>query len=226
MPYHFIQSAMDPVLAAVLEAVRDLPITVIDPTGDVTLILSNRKFQSLFQCSSEKLIQACGLFRNKLAPGGQPHQELMRDGKVYLTIHEFDPTVIEHALNLVHGYNENMPKDPTLPKLLEFAKVCDYLDCLPVVQPFATIWMKEIKDCVSGLATLKPANNSWIFISYAFRDQEVFQRTTAIAQQNLDSKLDAKKVPLPKKIISKYACSMVVLIKQMAYLRYYVRWNQ
>jgi hypothetical protein len=86
--------------------------------------------------------------------------------------------------------------------------------------------MKEIKDCVSGLATLKPANNSWIFISYAFRDQEVFQRTTAIAQQNLDSKLDAKKVPLPKKIISKYACSMVVLIKQMAYLRYYVRWNQ
>ncbi|KAF3391595.1 hypothetical protein F1880_007644 [Penicillium rolfsii] len=186
-----------------LEAVRDLPITVIDPTGDALLILSNRNFQSLFQCSSEKLIQACGLFRRRLAPSEQPHLELVRDGKVYLTIHEFYSTVVEHTLNLIHGCNENVPKDPSSTMVLEFAKFCDYLDCLPGMKPFTTIWMEKIKSHVLECRTLTPENSSWIFISYTFRDKEVFQSTTAVAQQNLDRKFDAKKLPIPKPIINR-----------------------
>jgi hypothetical protein len=186
-----------------LAAISDLPITVIDPSGDATLILSNRKFRLLFQCSSKQLILACGHFREKLDPGEQPHLELLRDGKVYLTIHDFDPTVIEHTLNLLHGRNESVPKNPALPMLREFAKFCDYLDCLPAVRYFATVWMEKFEARVMGLSTFTPEITSWIFISYAFRDEVVFRRTTAIAQQNLAGQFDANKLPIPTDIASK-----------------------
>lgn len=99
----------------------------------------------------------------RLAPGEQAHLELIQERKVYLTIHEFDPTVIEYTLNLIVGYEEKVPKDPcALPKLLELAKFCDYLDCVPAVKPFAKIWMEKTKVRVMGLLTPTREKNSWV----------------------------------------------------------------
>lgn len=101
--------------------------------------------------------------QNKLAPGEQAHLELLQEGKVYLTIHEFDQTVIEQTLNLIVGYEEKVPKNPCpLPRLLELAKFCDYLDCVPAVKPFAKIWMEKTKVRVMGLLTPTRENNSWV----------------------------------------------------------------
>ncbi|KAJ5455742.1 uncharacterized protein N7458_004006 [Penicillium daleae] len=189
----------------VIEATHGLPTTVIDPDGDTILILSNRQYRSLFRCSSAKLVQNCGHFKKKLAQGGQPHTELMRDGTVYLTINEFEVNTIEIILNLIHGRIRNIPRNPRLPLLLDIARFCNYLQCLPTVKPFATSWIEKSKDSVLECTTIKPDTNSWIFISLVFRHQEVFRHTTAVTQQCLDNRMDVMRGhPLvPKDIISK-----------------------
>lgn len=191
----------------VTEAISGLPTTVIHPTGDALLILSSTQFRMLFQCSSERLTQNCGHFRKKLAAGEQPHIELMRDGLVYLTIHDFDPSAIEIVLNLVHGRIRNTPRAPSISLLYDLARFCHYLECVPAIQPFATSWIDRTKHVVMGLTTLRSDTMKWIFIPYVFRHEDLFRHMTALAQQlsaeNLERRRDRDQVPVPKDVISK-----------------------
>jgi hypothetical protein len=196
-----MQDSMDLVIAAV----SGLPTTVIATDGDATLILSNRQYRKLFLCSSQSLISTCGHFRKKLAEGGQPHTELMRDKKVYLTINDFDPKAIEIILNLIHGRINNIPRMADLPLLLDLARFCRYLQCLPAVKPFTDSWMDRQKNSILESSALNADTNSWMFISLTFRHQEVFRHITAIFQQNLADRMDLFRTQLliPKESISK-----------------------
>lgn len=189
----------------VTSAVSGLPTTVIAPDGDATLILSSRQYRMLFLCSSESLISTCGHFRKKLAVGGQPHTELMRDKNVYLTIPEFDPRAVEIILNLIHGRIRNIPQKPDLRLLKELARFCDYLQCLPSVEPFTNSWMEKHKTSVLASSVLTANTNSWLFISLTFRHQQVFRHITAVLQQRLADRMDLTRTSplIPKQTISK-----------------------
>ncbi|CEJ57581.1 hypothetical protein PMG11_06270 [Penicillium brasilianum] len=213
-----MQDSMD----LVIEAVRGLPTKVIDPDGDATLILSSRQYRRLFLCSSQRLISTCGHFRKKLAEGGQPHTELMRDKKVYLTISDFDPKAVEIILSLIHGRIDNIPRMPDFPLLLDLARFCRYLQCLPALKPFANSWMNRQKNSILATSALTADSHSLMFISLTFRHQEVFRHITAIFQQNLADRMDLFRTqPLvPKEIIKRINAAREAYLNKLSRLLY------
>lgn len=219
-----MQDSMD----LVIEAVKGLPTKVIDPDGDATLILSSRQYRRLFLCSSQRLISTCDHFRKKLAEGGQPHTELMRDKKVYLTISDFDPKAVEIILSLVHGRIDNIPRMPDFPLLLDLARFCRYLQCLPAMKPFANSWMNRQKNSILASSALNADSHSLMFISLTFRHQEVFRHITALFQQNLADRMDLFRTQplIPKEIISKSKKTALHFMEPMVYLTCYSRTHQ
>lgn len=197
-----IQSAMD----AILEAVRDLPVTVIDPGGDATLVLSNRNCRLLFQCSSKELIRACGLFRKKAGPGwtSSPRAYTRTKG---LPDHSRVRSNCHWIYTQPHCWIWRKGAERSVCSA-KAAWTCQILR-LPWLCAGREAFRENLDGENQGPCNGTLDSHTWEklmgFISYAFRDEQLFRHTTAIAQQNLDRNLEGKKVLIPKDIVSKWA---------------------
>jgi hypothetical protein len=88
---------------------------------------------------------------------------------------EHDPSALATVLYVLHGRVEYIPGSIAFKNLLDIAIICDYYECAASMRPWDTVWMDPHKSLTS-----KPGYESWLFIAWVFRDQNIFGEMTAI----------------------------------------------
>ncbi|KAJ5157617.1 uncharacterized protein N7482_008717 [Penicillium canariense] len=190
--------------------IHDLAIEEVDANGDTILILSMKDPRQLFHCSSQALIATCDHFREKLAPGQQPHKELTQNGKVYLTIPDFEADCVLTILHIIHNPSTRLP-EPLHPLRQSWlvARFNIYLKCQRDAQlgaDFIAAWKEKAMNTKFHLSNTP----KWMLISYTFRQEAVFRHTTALAQQYGAGVFKAAGLSIPKEVGSKQSFQTIL----------------
>lgn len=145
--------------------------------------------------SSQHLILASKHFRTRFRyhpPHEQPSTDTS-DGRTHITLSPgYDPHAIMTIMDIVHGRGRRVPRAlPDVDALAKIAVVVDAFKFHDAVEVYAERWFADLLSLSSrsnkGLdeAALEAAGDRelvlWIYVSYVFRQAEVFKAATRIA---------------------------------------------
>jgi hypothetical protein len=162
----------------------------ICPYGDLEIALATSDIHITYRVSSHQLCSCSPFFRAMLGPqssfaeasGLRHHQTSSATAASLFRItaeEEHDPTALATVLYVLHGRADHIPESVTFENLLEIAIICDYYDCAAAMRPWDEIWMNPLRDLAS-----MPGYESWLFISWVFRNQDVFGQMTKSFSRN------------------------------------------
>lgn len=195
----------------VLDAPPTDDMSIIDPDGDVLLIIPDKRdpppdadespTPTRFLVSSKHLTLASAFFKARFSKNWREGSELAVNGlvKVHLSTTEHDSETMRILLNIIHGRQRQVPFEVTKDRLWKVALATDFFLCHEALQTWG-LW------CSRRLVTEFPRDFTsstweWIFISYVFGWDSLFKHLTVIAQQrSYDATYDGTS-PIPKWIL-------------------------
>jgi hypothetical protein len=126
-----------------------------------------------FKVSSKHLTLASQRFK-KMLTGDYKEANLAQ-----VTIDVFDSEALKILLNIIHGKNSKVPRSLSLEMVAKVSEWVDDLDCYEQVEVFGHIWIRQLKDSLP-----KEYDRDlilWIFISFVFRQSDLFKSATRTA---------------------------------------------
>ncbi|RJE23248.1 hypothetical protein PHISCL_04405 [Aspergillus sclerotialis] len=145
-----------------------------------------------FRVSSRHLILASGYFEQRLKGYWSEETDLKITGA--------DPNSVGILLNIMHGRTRSVPRRVNLDQLTDLAVLVDYFQCLETVQAFGDWWMEALKPSIQNEYYLQTAR--WIYVSWVFRNDEIFNTVTRIAQRKGKGDMITFGIPIPPSIKS------------------------
>jgi hypothetical protein len=153
--------------------------------GDMCIDLKTAKVHASFTVSSHQLCVSSSVFRAMLGPKSSFSEAVALRARrsteelYHLEVSDHDPTALAVVLYALHARSDFIPETIAFEELLEIAYVCDYYDCATAMKPWNKGWMAHWREYVE-----KPGYEGWLFLAWAFRDQEVFGTLTKSFSRN------------------------------------------
>lgn len=161
-----------------------------------------------FRISSSHLRLASAQFRRLLSstyPNTLEGQLSLEDGTKcnVLGTEQWDSKVFLMLLQIVHGYNRQVPDSIDLDTLGKLAILVDYYECHERVELFARRWIEALRGQVPK--AYGDAAILWLAISWVFIDKPIFKQMTQIILRHSTCPFQADTLPLPPILIGMYA---------------------
>ncbi|KAF2966964.1 hypothetical protein GQX73_g6619 [Xylaria multiplex] len=108
-------------------------------------------------------------------------------------VEEFTPEAMLIVLNIMHGRNNEVPRELDLDSLAEVARVVDYFGCYEVMEVPAKSWIPHLEDEIPESYGDKLL--TWIRIAGAFHEDKIFKRCTRQAILGYRNDYDTPPIP-------------------------------
>ncbi|KOC17613.1 hypothetical protein AFLA70_304g001121 [Aspergillus flavus AF70] len=194
---------------------------VIDPDGNVTIILqnANKRFVRFIEESSLKrkrktpfvtqefriLVSASHLtsvspvFKSALEGTWKEGLTLRSAGSVNITVDGWDLEALLILLRICHCKHHQVPRTLGLELLAKITLLVDYYQCFDVLRFFADTW-------ISCLAQSFPTQYSrdvllWVWISWAWKMPALFKKATGLIISQATGSITSLGLPIPQRII-------------------------
>ncbi|KAM7184756.1 hypothetical protein V8F33_012802 [Rhypophila sp. PSN 637] len=182
----------------------------VDHDADVLLIVppftpSSSKSTTLglrLKISSKHLTLSSKPFKNKLQ--FRKSSQIQSDGRVHISLTPgFDPKAVTVVLNAVHGRGSKVPKNVDLNTLAKIAFFVDKFQFYESLEIYADRWITALwKSSSSSVDELsEQALTQWIYISYIFKQAEIFKQTTRQIALVASGPINTHGLPIREKII-------------------------
>lgn len=193
-----IENAKDP---AVLDDGLD-PGTV-EQSPATSVIETKQRKDIRIQVSAKHLMRGSSYFDKLLNGNWKEGREFKQNGTIEITVESWDIDAFLVFLHIIHGDLLRVPRALNLGKLGNVAIIADYYGVLEV-RFFANIWMDPLEDMVPHHGS-KCSDDivSWLWISYFFRDAELFETCTFILMNEGEDEIHSCGYPIPAIIICK-----------------------
>lgn len=151
--------------------------------------------------SSRHLGLASKHFRNKF----RFEKPVEADGRVHVTLGGFDPKAVTVVMDAVHGRGRKVPRSVDLELLAKIAVFVDAFRFHEAVEVYAERWFEGLE----GSLPTKYGRDLvlWIYVSYVFRQQEVFRRASNVAIVHSNGPIRSLGLQLRDGLISKGFCT-------------------
>lgn len=150
--------------------------------------------------SSRHLGLASKHFRNKF----RYDNPVEADGRVHVTLGGYDPKAVIVVMDAVHGRGRKVPRSVDLELLAKIAVFVDAFRFHEAVEVYAERWFEGLE----GSLPTKYGRDLvlWIYVSYVFRQQEVFRRASNVAILQSNGPIRSLGLQLRDGLISKGSC--------------------
>lgn len=157
------------------------PPTVMDPEGDVVLIIPTDKGKARFQINSSTLCVASPVFRAMIGRHSKFKEASVlaaaradaRCTPYELTLGGDNQNALAVVLRIIHMKNHLVPKQLDEDQLYEVAVICDKYDVSHAVMLWTDRWITAL---VPNESARPPTviGHKWLFISYVFARRRLF----------------------------------------------------
>ncbi|KAJ9310393.1 hypothetical protein DTO217A2_172 [Paecilomyces variotii] len=205
----------------------DQPTQVIDPEGEVILILRNANlpfaeglYPSIFapklyaqdkreetlnqktfriQVSAKHLVLASPVFKEMLTGGWKESVTYLQKGFYEITTDGWDIEALLILLRVMHCQNSQVPRKLTLEMFAKVTVLADYYGCKETIGFFADTWIESLKEVPP--ATYCRDLILWLWVSYYMKLPDQFKKvsSTAISQGNWV--IHNLGLPIPHKVL-------------------------
>jgi hypothetical protein len=164
---------------------------------------SNPQPAQSFRASSKHLTLASKYFESRLKACWSEGGTLLDKGTVELDIADTNPETLLILLDVIHGRLRRVPKAVDLNCLTELAMLVDYFQCHEVVYLVSDLWVGALRKTVPSISITDQLPGSmrdvakWIFISWVFREADIFNNVTEVAQRSGYCALDTLGLAIP-----------------------------
>ena len=145
----------------------------IDPSGDVRLVLNAGKLK----VSRKALCLSSPVFSAMLGDHSRFKESsveaLDEYGILDLPLEDDDYKPMKTLMKIIHHQNDQVAQRVSFQELQDLAIVCDKYALRKCILPWASIWSQPYVGCAE-----KDGYESWLFISMAFRLEDIFARIT------------------------------------------------
>lgn len=123
---------------------RSPQAVLLDPDGDVTLVVSNKdESKKEFQVSSKVLSLASPVFSSLFGSRFLEGSQLRTHGRARITLQEDEPTAMEIVLGVLHFRYEDDVASLGPDIFASVAVHCDKYDCVKAVRPRVQQWFSS-----------------------------------------------------------------------------------
>ncbi|KAI0206841.1 hypothetical protein F4808DRAFT_466782 [Astrocystis sublimbata] len=134
----------------------------------------------VFKCSSKHLSLTAPGYKKMLVGPWHEATKLDSDGMRRWVIEGFDKEAMTIVLSVIHHQYIRVPDETSLERLVEIARVVDYVGCGQVLQYHASkFWIPHLRSSIPK--TFNVELIFWICISGVFKDEKIFQDCTYTA---------------------------------------------
>ena len=148
---------------------------VVDPSGDVILVVGSTPHSKNVQVSSHVLSLASTVFKAMFSPHFQEGQRIMASSGTSVTISlpDDDPEAACLACEILHHKTDNTMENPNVELLAKLATFAEKYHCARSLRPSTHCWIQKLQ---SGT---KPAGyKDFLVVSYLFDDPHLFHKLT------------------------------------------------
>lgn len=156
---------------------------VVDPEGDVVLVIPTDKGKARFQINSSTLCVASSVFRAMMGRHSQfKEARVLASARAdancipyELTLEDDNQNALAVVLRIIHLKNYLVPKQVDEDQLYEVAVICDKYDVSIALMLWADRWITAL---VPNESASPPTviGHKWLFISYVFARKELFHK--------------------------------------------------
>lgn len=162
------------------------------------------------KASSRHLSLASRPLRNKLSAANGNSPTVQYDGRIHLRIEGYDPVAVTIVLNALHGKSSRVPKSLDLDTIAKVASFVQAFQCHEAVEVYAERWISRLHTPPPTKYTSDTA--SLIFISYVFRQPDLFKAATRTAISQGPALVVGQSLRIPDKVIGKKMPSKITCI--------------
>lgn len=190
--------------------------TVLDGGLDSDTIIAEQKDTKQrkdirIQVSAKHLMRGSSFFDKLLSGNWKEGREFKDNGSIEITVQSWyiDPLLV--ILHIVHGDLSKVPRDLDLEELGNVAIIADYYG-VSEVRFFADIWINNFTWDELPQYDSKPSDDvvSWLWISYFFRNAEIFTACTYILMNNSAEEICSCDYPIPAALICKAILNQIL----------------
>ncbi|RLL99048.1 hypothetical protein CFD26_107949 [Aspergillus turcosus] len=177
---------------------EDSSVSTATDTKDTIDCTSSRNGQGGIEihASSRHLTLASRFFDEKLSSKDKTRSS---DGMVVVTVEVEDVDALLIVLNIMHCRTSKVPRLVGLQMLCMIAGLVYKCGCLEAVAFFSSIWIDNLKGNLPGC--LSEDLVRWIFISWVFRHENIFQKMTLVAVRHSVGPIQHYGLPIPKPLL-------------------------
>lgn len=148
---------------------------VVDPLGDVILVVGVTPLQQSIQVSSHVLSLASNVFKAMFGRHFQEGRRIKATPETMVTIPlpDDDPEAAGLACRILHNRIDNTLENPNLELLAKLATFGDKYDCVQSLRPSTQRWFQKLQ---SGIH--RKGYHNLLVLSYRFDDPDLFQKLT------------------------------------------------
>lgn len=186
---------------------------IIDPNGDLTLVLVNEKDddadpwtmpkiapdskKTQFKVSSKHLTLSSPYFLTRLGQNWSEGQELAQNGVVEIEIDGFNRRALHIILDILHLRNAQVPRNVDGKLLIHLAKIADYFQCQQSIQMFVQIWF----DSGQWRESYSEKSPEFMFLCNVFKMGGELQNCITRAWKETEGRFNPRNVPIPKFVL-------------------------
>ncbi|KAI1027609.1 hypothetical protein LB504_011711 [Fusarium proliferatum] len=119
-----------------------------------------------------------------------------------ITASDWDPEAFKIILNIMHGYNRDVPRSLSLEMLVKVAMIVNYYDCFESVELYTDIWLEGFRSEVPKVYGRDSI--LCLFMSWAFSRPVMFRNMTELALRHSQKLIEAEDFPIPADILGKF----------------------
>lgn len=150
-----------------------------------------------FLVSAQHLRLASGYFARRLRdftiqPGEEPSE---------MPVSATNLEALRILLYAIHGHFRQVPRSLSFDLLLAISILVERFECHENVELFADMWLDGYRNGLfERLLAFTPELMEWILISWVFKERDIFQFATQIAQLHSAGLIDWMSLPVPRSI--------------------------
>ncbi|KAE8327617.1 hypothetical protein BDV39DRAFT_175370 [Aspergillus sergii] len=153
------------------------------------------------RASSKHLILACPQFERSLQDGFQEGTALKATGRLEFPVQDWEAIPFLILMLIIHHRSRMVPRQLSLDRIVEMARLVDYYECYEAVEPFVDSWLisQQLKSLSSKywIPGSVGSAEKWIFISWVFNEAKPFKDASIYLESKSTAMVSFNRLPVP-----------------------------
>ena len=159
--------------------------------------------------SAKHLTLVSPVFKSFLLGGWKESSTFLETGSAELTVSGWDLEAFLVVMQMIHSQHKKIPRKVSLELFAKITVIADYYKCKDAIGFFSDVWLDDLErnpELQNNLACRFSRDQMlWMWITWLFRRDEHFKRATAVAIKYSKTQISSLGLPLPARLISKWA---------------------
>ncbi|KAE8311887.1 hypothetical protein BDV41DRAFT_540348 [Aspergillus transmontanensis] len=156
------------------------------------------------RASSKHLILSCPQFERSLQDGFQEGNALKATGRLEFPVQDWEAIPFLILMLIIHHRSRMVPRQLSLDRIVEMARLVDYYECYEAVEPFVDSWLisQNIKSLPSEWWIPSDVDEAekWIFITWVFNEAKPFKDASIYLESKSTGMVTFNQLPVPSSI--------------------------